>query len=151
MTPLSASNTLSPTPRFSQLERIAPQIQAVARVTAAQWLFSAVAQLREIESSGEAIPGVGDFRIGLDTTKRARQILSSIDADNIPSPLVAPVSGGGVSFTWQMGDREVKLAVEAGGAAYWLRFENDELLDDPDEQIAGPLTDQLRWLIGRRS
>jgi hypothetical protein len=94
---------------------------------------------------------MGDFRIGEDTAKRARQLLSSIEASNIPTPLVAPVSGGGLSIVWAMGNREVKLALEPGGAAYWFRFENDDLLDDPDGQISGPLADQLHWMTRRIS
>jgi hypothetical protein len=153
MTPHPATNTLTPAPRFSELAISAPQIENMARVTTTSpWLFSALEQVREIEKSGELVPGLGDFRVQPSTGTRVRKLLSSIEVSYLPAPLVAPVSGGGLSITWSIGDKEVKLAVEPNGTTSCFKFENDEMLDDPNEEVtaSAPVVERLRWMISRK-
>jgi hypothetical protein len=149
MTPHSVSNTLSPVPCFKELARSAPQIQEVWPVTTSSWLYSAIAQVGEVEDSATVVAGMGDFRVQADAANRARQLLSSIVANHVPAPLVAPVSGGGLSVSWSVGDKEVKLAFDPDGTTYCFRFEKNEMLDDLNEEVSasGPIVDSLHWMM----
>lgn len=120
-------------------------------MTSAPWLFAAIAQIREVELAGKNIPGVGDLRIKKEAARTARQLLSCIDVSYIPTPLVAPVSGGGLSITWALGEKEIKLAVEPGGAAYCFKIDSDEVLNEEDGPLtqATPISDSLRWMASR--
>jgi hypothetical protein len=151
MTPLSATNALTTVPKLTEVARSAPRMQGETSLSSAPWLFAAIAQIREVEATGRNIAGVGDLRIDKEAARRARQLPSFADANYIPTPLIAPVPGGGLSITWSVGEREVKLAVEPGGMAYCFKVEADEVLNEEE----GPVTqhtlisDRLRWMASR--
>jgi hypothetical protein len=151
MKQLYAESYLTPSPAFSHLTEASPQIVIAASFSASMWLSSALAQVREIEEFGELVPGLGDIRVPSDTAKRARMLLSTIEAQNLPVPLVSPVSGGGMSITWTVGNKEVKVEFEPGGEAAFFRVEDDEVIDDGvvDVTSRSPVAGQLKWMLNR--
>jgi hypothetical protein len=80
-------------------------------------------------------------------------LLSMIDVIELPTPRVAPVSGGGMSITWEIGRREVKFAFYPDGVIMFYQMQDDEISQDgtlgtimPTE-ISGP----LKWMLDVRS
>jgi hypothetical protein len=152
MTPMLATNALTEAPTFSQLAMTAPQMVTAASVSTSSWFYLALTRVRELEESGGLIPGLGDLRIAEQTAMRARILLSSIEDTALPSPLVSPVSGGGLSITWSVGDKEVKLAFEPQGETACFKIENDEVLDDQLINVLAhsPVAEQIKWMLDSR-
>ena len=66
--------------------------------------------LREVMTTGEFEPGVGDLHVSAETGGRAGQVLRSIRLQ-WPTPDVTRVSGGGVVLRWSVADQDVEIAV----------------------------------------
>jgi hypothetical protein len=149
MTPILASTSSIEVPILTRWTMATPQIATSANVSNSPWLYSALTQVRDIEHAGELIPGLGDLRIAEQTAKRARMLLSSIDIETLPAPVVSPVSGGGLSITWALGLREVKFSVEPDGETNYFKVESDAILDDGaiDLVAANSVTKQLHWML----
>jgi len=127
----------------------APQITTTANLNGSPWFYSALTQVRDIERSGELIPGLGDLRIVEQTAMRARMVLSSIEIENLPSPVISPVSGGGLSITWSLGLKEVKFFLDPAGETWFFKVEDDEVSDDGAIEVLVPnrVTDPLKWML----
>ena len=125
---------------------------ASVRTSEAPWLYSALTQVREIEQTGADIPGVGDLRIGEATATRARLLLAMIDVLELPTPHVAPVSGGGMSIEWTVGPKEVKYAFYPDGATMFYQVVDDEVESDGNLHTMEPqeVTGPLKWMLGVR-
>lgn len=116
----------------------------------APWRYAALAELRFLEDTGQNRPGQGDLRVAERTSSHVRQILFQINLAELPTPVVAPISGGGISVWWGVGNREVRLSVFSDGEVIYLRIGNDVIYDDPEESPAETrYAAGLNWLLGR--
>lgn len=129
-----------------------PQITAAVRPSDAPWLYSALTQVWNIEQTGTDIPGLGDLRISEDTATRARLLLSMIDLMELPSPQVSPVSGGGMSITWEMGPKEVKYALYPDGEMMFYKVHDDDIDSEGPIETMMPneVTGPLKWMLDVR-
>ena len=79
----------------------------------------------------------------------AIRILVEIDLNELPSPRVLPISGGGVQLEWDVGTRELELEVLSGGMIRYLKVERGEPLGE--NEIAPSNSVLLRslfsWLV----
>jgi hypothetical protein len=123
---------------------------ASLKTSDAPWPYSALTQVREIEQHSAIIPGVGDFRIGTATATKARMLLAMIDVLALPTPNVAPVSGGGMSIEWTLGPKEVKYAFYPDGETICYQAVGDEVESDENLQTLDPkeVTGPLKWMLG---
>jgi hypothetical protein len=127
---------------YGLLER-APSINTV-------WHYTVFAQLRNLEEAGANRPGLGDLRVAERTSSHVRRIVAQINIADLPTPEVAPISGGGIAVTWDVGNREVQLAAFADGEVVCLTTENGAILEEPEGPSgAAPYTAALNWLLGR--
>ncbi len=126
---------------------------ASVRASDTPWLYSALTQVREIERSGAQIPGLGDLRVAEATATRARMLLALIDFIELPTPVVSPVSGGGMSIEWAVGQKEVKYALYPDGKTMFYQVEDDEVTGDGPLRIAAPneVSEPLKWMLDIRS
>ena len=153
MTFLIATPATIASPTFTYVPMATPPIADGANVNSAPWLHSALTQLRDLENSGELIPGIGDLRIPVETGMRVRLMLSGVGIKLLPSPVVAPVSGGGVSVVWSLGLKEVKFDFDPNGGVTFFKIEDDEIADD-GQVLAfadGSVTRQLHWMLDSQS
>jgi hypothetical protein len=111
--------------RFSQLE-------PVLGFESARWLPSLLSDLRLLETSGQNIPGVGDFRVSHTTADHVRRLITITSGAPLPEPTLAPFSGGGVALTWSIGDRELMFTAypDHDDFVFMRTDDNDELADD---------------------
>jgi hypothetical protein len=153
MIPMFATNSLTEVPAFASWAQGMPQIANATSISNSPWLYSALTQVREIEWEGELIPGLGDLRIAVQTAMRVRKLLSSVEIGGLAAPVVAPVSGGGLSIVWSIGMKEVKLSVEPGGDAVAFKIADDEIVlngaTDITTQTA--LSEHLTWMLDPRT
>ena len=149
MTPIATAPVLtaSQMPDMPDISTQA-QLERMTLAGAALWMYSALAQLRELEQTGEVIAGIGDLRVAERTAMTARLLLSLIDVTDLPVPLVSPVSGGSVSIMWSMGTREVKFSCYPDGQAMYFKCEDDEILEDGTVNLTAPNSARipLNWM-----
>jgi len=120
----------------------------------APWRYAALAGIRNLEEAGQRRPGQGDFRVAESTSSHARQILAGIDMAEIPTPTVAPISGGGLAISWNVGRREVQLSFFPDGELVYLKSEGDTILNPEEDDVApnqAHYVNGLKWLLGRES
>jgi hypothetical protein len=116
----------------------------------APWRYAALAQLWDLQETGQNRSGQGDLRISDTASSRARQILGYINIGELPTPMVAPISGGGVGVSWEIGNREIQLSVFSDGEVVYLKIENDRILDEPEGVLdESQYSAGLKWLLGR--
>lgn len=153
MIPILATSSLTGSPISFTWAEPTPRITTPANVSNLPWLYSALTQVRDIEADGELIPGLGDFRVAEQTAMRARMLLSSIEITSLPSPVVSPVSGGGLSISWSLGPKEVKLSFDPSGETLYFTISDDEILDDGavDVKAQTPISEHLQWMLDRRT
>ena len=127
----------------------APNIATNTTLTDAPWLYSALTELRELEHSGRLFRGLGDLRLTGHAVMQARLMLSSVEIENLPAPLVSPVPGGGLSVTWSVGPREIKYSFDPGGQAFFFKIEDDEMTGEGAIQnfASNEVTRQLQWML----
>jgi hypothetical protein len=84
---------------------------------------------------------------------RVRKLLSSVEIGGLAAPVVAPVSGGGLSIVWSLGMKEVKLSVEPGGDAVAFKIADDEIVPNGATDITTPtaLSEHLTWMLDPRT
>jgi hypothetical protein len=130
MIPLIATGPVLTAANAPMLHTQAAQLERITNSDSAPWIYSGLAQLRELEQVGDLKPGIGDFRIEQRTAATARLVLSLIPLVDLPVPVVSPISGGAVSITWSMGAREVKVACFPDGQVMYFNTVQDEIVED---------------------
>src|SRR5712692_1090916 len=83
------------------------QLERVVEFESARWLPSLLSDLRSLETSGQNVPGLGDFRVSTTTADQVRRLLTVISGAPLPQPALAPFSGGGVALTCSLGRKEL--------------------------------------------
>jgi len=67
----------------------------------------------------------------------AIEFLRNIPGEMFPVPLVVPISGGGFHLEWEMGDRDLEIAITPNGTIEALRVEHGmPIEDDPVTDLA---------------
>jgi hypothetical protein len=129
------------------------QLEVVAASAGTPWLYSALFQIRRVQAEGRRVAGIGDLRIPDETASLARRFLSLVDVPQLPAPLVSPISGGSLSVTWTLGEKEVKLAFYADGTANYYTIDHDDVVDDGTVNfaLARSAVAPLRWLVQAQS
>jgi hypothetical protein len=149
MTPLMATAPVLASATPSNLSTQAVQLEKMALTESAPWMYSALAQIRELEHSGEVKPGIGDLRVADRTATTARLLLSLINLADLPIPVVSPVSGGSISMVWSMGTKEVKFSCFPDGQTIYFMCEDDEILEDGEVNLGAATSARtpLNWMI----
>jgi hypothetical protein len=127
------SATMSPaTPTNATVEIRAPQLSHVVSVFSAPWLPSVLEELRTLEKSGQNIPGVGDLTIAESTADHLRRLMTLGPVAQLPEPTLVPFSGGGLSLTWNLGQRELSFSTYPGhdDFVYMRTGDNDQVAAD---------------------
>jgi len=148
MTPLTASAPALSSADVPKFYTQAAQLEKMTLADSAPWLYSALAQLWELEQSGAILQGVGDFRIADRAATTARLLFSLINVTDLPSPVVSPVSGGSLSIVWSMGSKEVKFSCYPDGQALYFRCQDDNVLEDGtvDLTVADSARAAVTWM-----
>ena len=111
--------------RYSQLE-------PVLGFECAPWLPSLLSDLRLLETSGQYIAGLGDFRVSDATADHVRRLITITSGTPLPEPTLAPFSGGGVALSWSIGNRELTFSAypDHNDFVFMRTDNNDDLAGD---------------------
>lgn len=152
MTPFVVTNAALSQLQLNAIETKTTQFEKMAASDKAPWLYSALAQLHDLEVLGQSVAGLGDLRIREDTANRARMLLSHVNILDLPAPTVAPVSGGAVSIIWSTGPKEVKYALYPDGEASFFKIADEDIVADGTVQFGDPskICEPLSWMLDQR-
>lgn len=83
----------------------------------------------------------------------AIQLLIGIDLDELASPRIVPVSGGGVQLEWEVGARELELEIINDGSIRYLKVERGEPIEESEVALSNrvQIGFLLTWLISETS
>jgi hypothetical protein len=84
--------------------------------TAPPWL-KALAELARLPDNWD---GYGSPPLQPRALSTAIRLLSAIDADELPTPELCPVTGGGIGITWQLPPRRLEIEVLPDGSLEYL-------------------------------
>jgi len=57
-------------------------------------------------------------------------ILGTLELEHLPTPFIAPVSGGGLQIEWQIGNRGLELEILIDGLVNYLKTEGAESIEE---------------------
>lgn len=141
MTFPTATTTLAPVNR-NLADQVRPsQLERVVKFDeSAQWLPSVLSDLRSLETSGENVPGIGDFTVASSTADNVRRLLIAISGTSLPEPKLAPFSGGGIALICSMGNSELMFTAYPGHHDFVFSRTNeaDELADQGTVTLEQP-------------
>jgi hypothetical protein len=109
-----------------------PQLAQVTEVSAASWLPDTLEELRTLKAEGVNLPGIGDFTIADGTVDRARQLLTLTCITRLPTPTIAPFSGGGLALSWACNERALVLSVYPDREVTYERTDAEHSVVDDD-------------------
>jgi hypothetical protein len=152
MTPISASAVLQPVDCQVYIQAATSELVSASLSGSAPWLYSALSQLHELESSGRDLPGVGDLRISDAASGQMLSLLSLIKVRELPPPALYPISGRGVGMRWNVGRREVEFTIFADGNTVMAKLERSDLVDDTEltGDMHAEVGQYLEWVVGAR-
>ena len=129
--PRIATVDLRPEP-FSISQPITSLLERVVRYDSIPWMVPLLTQLRYLETTGQLVPGLGDLRIAQATANRIRRLLAVVPGAYLPAPTLAPFSGGGLSLSWKIGNKELSFTAypDQNDFVFMRTDEHDEIVED---------------------
>lgn len=112
------------------------------------WLISAVAQIAEISQLPEDWNSYQSARLTPEAQEMAFELALNFSHQGLPEPIIAPVAGGGLQFSWSLGLRSLEFEILPDGSIEFLRVYGDDTMREgrisaiPTEH----LKEQVRWL-----
>lgn len=105
-------------------------VYPAAKYEVPQALPHLIAELEELAELPENWDGYGSPPIQPPVKKTAYQLLEFLEKLVMPSPHVAPVSGGGLQLEWQAGKRELELEIFPNGEVSFLTVETSGEMEE---------------------
>ena len=87
---------------------------------APQWLITTRQSLARLAALPNNWDGYGSPALTRAAIQAAHRLLKTLEQLPLPAPQVFPVTGGGLSFSWQQGNRELDIEILPDGSAQYL-------------------------------
>ena len=132
-----------------QIEHVAVSHWAdVIDLADVEWLTHTVHRVEEIRSTGANWDSYGSPPLTAAAYEQTFAIISLLARARVPQPDLAPVSGGGLQFTWTLQDRSVELEVLPDGSIEVLKVLGPEhMVEGAVPQSEGAILGQIAWLF----
>jgi hypothetical protein len=98
----------------------------------APWQYLVFSELHKLEKSPPGTGGVGELTVAQDTIMFARTVLAELRALNVPSPIVCPISGGGLGMVWSLGSKQLEVVLAADQSGSFILSKNEQIVGDGD-------------------
>jgi len=95
------------------------------RSAALSWLVTTLQALARLARLPNNWDGYGSPPIQPAALASAHRFIAAVEALPLPLPSVAPVTGGGIGFTWQLENRELEIEVLPDGTTQYLMAVKD--------------------------
>jgi len=113
----------------------------VHQIPSVQRLLSLKNLERDWDSYGSQPPSEAAIAMGLTLLKG----LVDVGLENLTTPRINPVSGGGVLLEWEAGSRELELELLSGGVVRYLKIEHGEPIQE--DTVTHPMFSQMQDLL----
>lgn len=112
------------------------------------WVAKAKDYLVQLAQLTENWDSYGSPALSPELLKNARDFLDSIEFENIPSPFIAPVPGGGVQFEWLNEYRELEIEFTVQSTIGYLKIVDDESVEEGEIPLNNRASarELIRWL-----
>ena len=139
---------VAPSPRRDK-EGNRPQWSPVRSLQSPVWLkevYDRVSALAEIKENWDSH---GGLPVAVDALSGARVLLSNLNIEDMPRPLVAPLPDGGIGLHWRIAERDLEIEIEANGNIHYLKTHvgGDSAADSV--RRLKDAQDVLDWVLGR--
>ena len=121
---------------------------------AAPWVLESLAMIDELGNLRENWDGYGSPRIQVATLTHARNLVASVQVQELPAPFVSPVSSGAIGLHWRVGSREIELTILPDGQIEYLKVLDQDLEREEAMQAGVLAADRssevermLKWLL----
>jgi hypothetical protein len=101
------------------------------------WVLQCLRKISTLSTLPENWDSYGSRRIQSPAISKAIKFMSEAPVGRVPEPSVSPVSGGGIGFHWQVGDRDLEIEFLADGTAEFLKT----IRSNPEKTEEGVLSD----------
>jgi hypothetical protein len=140
----TGATTWEPAPGSAAWNRVTPLANA------GPWLVDALKAIARLAELGENWDGYGSPPIQQATVESAQRLVSATEMDELPTPSVGPVSGGGIGIVWRVFPRELQIEILPDGSVEFLVATMDPATGKEATQegrlgLASP--DQVRRLV----
>lgn len=112
------------------------------------WLAITKDYLMQLSQLTEDWDSYGSPALSPELLKNAVVFLDSIEFENIPSPFVAPVPGGGIQLEWLNEDRELEVEFTGQSVIGYLKITKDESVEEGEILLNNRASarELIRWL-----
>jgi hypothetical protein len=126
----------------------AQSVEVTRSIDAASWLVSALNALKKLTSLRPNWDSYSGLIISTESLANARLLLSSIRADQIPGPFIAPISNGGVALEWTQAPRDLEIELLPDGSVEILTANGDNIreirISTPEDV---PINRLVEWVF----
>jgi hypothetical protein len=105
------------------------------------WQYTAFSKLHELGKPLSNTRRASDLPVAQSTIMFARTIISDLHHLNVPSPVVCPISGGGVGMVWCLGSKQLEVVFGADQSGSFILSKDDQIIEDGD--LAGKSTPEF--------
>lgn len=120
--------------------------------TTAPWLIKTTGDLDQLTNLPDNWDSYNSPSISSRLLMNAKNFLSSLEFENISPPRVVPISGGGIQFEWQYGNRELEVEFVEDNIVGYLKVVNDQPTGEGQFSISDYDSGRLltKWLRPRQ-
>ncbi len=94
------------------------------------WLVEAKKNLRNILQLDNNWDGYGSPPISQQLVQHTSNFLSCLENENIPTPFIGPISGGGIQLEWHINNRELEIEFIESNVIGFLKVHEDDSLEE---------------------
>lgn len=96
----------------------------------APWQYTVYSKLHDMEKHLIGAKGQDELTVSQPTVMFARIVIADLHSMNIPSPVICPISGGGVGMIWSLGSKQLEVAFGADQSGSFILSKDDQIVDD---------------------
>ena len=119
------------------------------------WVADASRTISRISTLQDDWDGQGSPAPSRAALESMNRVIREIDAYDLPSPHISPVSGGGLGIEWHQGQRDLSIELLQDGSIEYLRSQTTSGEPDIDQMEDGVIPSDrvnevrnlVRWLL----
>lgn len=120
--------------------------QPVPAYGLSQWQVDSIVEILRLGNLQQDWDSYGSPPPGSQLIELAIRVVRSIPFDDLATPRVVPVAGGGIQIEWRVGQRELELTILPDRSVEFLKIERGEPCEESVFDEGGQLLSVLGWL-----
>lgn len=112
-----------------------------------QWKDSAVTAVLRLSRLSDNWDGYASPQPSKQVVDASIDLIKAILFDDLPSPQIVPVAGGGIQFEWSVSQRELQFEIRPDSSIEFLKAVRGEPVGEGKVEDIYQLQAHLAWLI----